>query len=405
MSVQCRLLEPILTQDSNVFKQLEQMFGIGCFTRPLLQEHILSILQRHVQTCPDRSAGLDRVVRDGLAYVQDGKARIYEVAETLFTMALLCLKCDTDLHCKDLISRIIRLQMEAVSLVTEAGWPWTRQLSISRWFTFLSSAPEDRQMLSLYPGDETTDHVTALRYYLSGARDVIFRLPFRADGPVTPLPGDMQVPEGFALRDVHLYDFPIRRSQDNSTLTPLGLACQAVSPHVIAVLLQQGAAAVLFQAGLTETPLGQLTEPLAVLFRMLNKSRTWREWDIGGINEAMLESLQKQEQVLERSLIKCVSLLLRAVHNIPIQFYEKNDPTAIEKAQGFGKTKTGKDTFYLLGHYKHLIPTRRINCVGTLQHLCRLRVRSILRENRQLPDGIRELPVTWVLLPYLNLVE
>lgn len=402
--VQCRMLEPLLDAGRNVFKQLEQIFGAGCFKQPLLQEHILSVLQHHVESCANGSTAMHRVVADGLTYVQDGKSRIYEVAETLFTMALLCLKCDTDNSCRELIGKIIRLQMEAVSLVTEAGWPWTRQLSISRWFTFLSCSPEDRQMLSLYPDNKTAANVTALRYYLAGARDVIFRLPFRVDNPATTRAADTQVPEGFALKDVHLYDFPIRRSQDNTTLTPLGLACQAVLPEVIAVLLQQGAAPVLYQAGLTETPLGQLTEPLVVILRMLNKSRTWREWEIGGINEAMLESLQKQEQILENSLVRCVTLLMRTIRNIPVQFYEKTDSKAIEKAQGIGFGNDGKMTMYLLSHYQHLVPPDRINSVPVLQHLCRLKIRQILRINRNLPDGIKQLPITWVLVPYLNLI-
>ena len=404
-------LQRALDLESNVFKQIEQLFGVGCFTRPLTQDHVFSLLQHQVKSADDSPNMLDRVVQDGLVFVQAGKQRIYEVAEALFTMALLCFKCDADtkLH-RSLISKIIRLQMEAVSLVTEAGWPWTRQLSISRWFTFLSSAPEDRQMQSLYPGEETADHVSALSYYLTGAKDVVFRLPFRViegfDMPSLSSPNDaaIHVPDGFALRDVQLFDFPIRRSQDNSTMTPLGLACQAVAPSIVMVLLQQGAAPVLFQAGLTETPLGSLTEPLTVIFRMLNKSRTWREWDIGGIHPSMLESLRTQERSIERTLSKCLELLLRTITNIPVQFYKKTDEKVLEKCHGIGKDARGKITFFLLEYYRHLIPVDRLNCPPTLQHLCRLRVRRILCQSKHLPDEIDSLPITWLLVPYLKLL-
>ncbi|XP_065365030.1 uncharacterized protein stops [Calliphora vicina] len=177
---------------------------------------------------------------------------------------------------------------------------------------------------------------------------------------------DMTLPVWIARyeqeRLIKFIDIPIESCGRSS---PLRVALQASAPDLLLILLRYGAA--------PNPPDGGSSVVLALLDKLIENGRNY---------------------VFQN--ISCLQILLRNIPLIELPF----KPIVLYN--------TRRDMFverYGCLLRDNIVPLEQVFGVMSLRHLCRCRIRDLLRSNGQLPDGIDTLRLPRRLQRYIDLME
>ncbi|XP_030564023.1 uncharacterized protein LOC115764883 isoform X1 [Drosophila novamexicana] len=192
------------------------------------------------------------------------------------------------------------------------------------------------------------ENVRAMVYFLKHATRRQLTLP-------------VWIPRFEQERQLRFIDVPIESCGRSS---PLRIALQANAPELLLILLRYGAA--------PQPPDGGTSVIIALLDKLIENGRNY-----------------------SYDLVLCLKILLRNVSMIEMPFkpivYASRREMFFER---YGRLLMDK-----------IIGKEQVYGVPTLRHLCRCRVRDILREHNQLPNGIDTLRLPKRLQRYIDLTE
>lgn len=156
-------------------------------------------------------------------------------------------------------------------------------------------------------------------------------------------------------------DIPIESCGKSS---PLRVALQATAPDILMILLRYGA------------------EPLP---------------PDGGSSTviALLDKLMEKERRYTYQIVSCLHILLRNIPLIEMPF----------KPHVYEERKLNFQEHYGVLFLDNIIKFEQVFGVMSLKHLCRCRIRDLLRQNCQLPGGIETLRIPRKLQRYIDLME
>ncbi|XP_034488667.1 uncharacterized protein LOC117792578 [Drosophila innubila] len=192
------------------------------------------------------------------------------------------------------------------------------------------------------------ENVRAMVYFLKHATREQLKLP-------------VWIPRFEQEHQLRFIDVPIESCGCSS---PLRIALQANAPELLLILLRYGAA--------PQPPDGGTSVIIALLDKLIENGRNY-----------------------SYELVLCLKILLRNVVMIEMPF------KPIEYA-------SRRETFfkrYGILLMDKIIAKEQVYGVPTLRHLCRCRIRDILREHNQLPNGIDTLRLPKRLQRYIDLTE
>ncbi|XP_060645794.1 uncharacterized protein LOC132784288 [Drosophila nasuta] len=192
------------------------------------------------------------------------------------------------------------------------------------------------------------ENVRAMVYFLKHATREQLMLP-------------VWIPRFEQERQLRFIDVPIESCGCSS---PLRIALQANAPELLLILLRYGAA--------PQPPDGGTSVIIALLDKLIENGRNY-----------------------SYELVLCLKILLRNVAMIEMPFkpivYASRREMFFER---YGRLLMDK-----------IIGKEQVYGVPTLRHLCRCRIRDILREHNQLPNGIDTLRLPKRLQRYIDLTE
>ncbi|KAM7362264.1 SOCS domain-containing protein stops [Cochliomyia hominivorax] len=193
------------------------------------------------------------------------------------------------------------------------------------------------------------ENTRAMVYFLHHATSLDMSLP-------------VWIPRYEQERLVKFIDIPIESCGCSS---PLRVALQASAPDLLLILLRYGAA--------PNPPDGGSSVVLALLDKLIENGRNYVYQNIS-----------------------CLQILLRNISHIempfkPIVLYNTRRDMFVERYGNLIRD--------------NIIPFEQVFGVMSLRHLCRCRIRDLLRSNGQLPDGIDTLRLPRRLQRYIDLME
>lgn len=264
----------------------------------------------------------------------------------------------------------------------------------------------------------TKRHYAALDYYLFMWGGVLFNTKMRylslASGPQ---PNVLQLTvTNINLNNTPLLGVPLGGPHSGFE-TPLSTACHQGNPKAIILLLRHGALPV-HNFRKYRDPEGNTEIPIWIIANHLKRNTKWvfsAEPGLGGDRGGTSGSQGGSRDVrADRGvqLIKCLRLLLRAQPFLPIEFSGRwPDGTDEDVINGINNNRIvidedAKDVFPTMALDERLVdllPECLTEQVPTLQHQSRWVVRSRLRANRALPDGLDQIHISRVLLAFLDL--
>lgn len=192
------------------------------------------------------------------------------------------------------------------------------------------------------------ENTRAMVYFLEHATILGFELPFTIS----------KYEEEKMLRFI---DIPIESCGKSS---PLRVALQASAPDILMILLRYGAE--------PSPPDGGSSPVISLLDKLLEKERRYTY-----------------------QLVSCLQILLKNISLIEMPY----------KLFTYEDRKNMFNEKYGVLFLDNIIQREQVFGVMTLKHLCRCRIRDLLRYNSQLPGGIETLRIPRKLQRYIDLME
>ncbi|XP_017874100.1 PREDICTED: uncharacterized protein LOC108621346 [Drosophila arizonae] len=195
---------------------------------------------------------------------------------------------------------------------------------------------------------DQNENVRAMVYFLKHATREQLTLP-------------VWIPRFEQERQLRFIDVPIESCGRSS---PLRIALQANAPELLLILLRYGAA--------PQPPDGGTSVIIALLDKLIENGRNY-----------------------SCELVLCLQILMRNVPMIEMPFKPMVYGTRREMFfERYGRLLMDK-----------IVGKEQVYGVPTLRHLCRCRIRDVLREHNQLPNGIDTLRLPKRLQRYIDLTE
>ena len=229
-------------------------------------------------------------------------------------------------------------------------------------------------------------YLKVLEYFLSQAHNLAITIQF-SELDLT----QNNLPYHTYGCDVRFVDAPLPGSRGS---TPLLLACHAINPAAVLLLLRYGADPL--RSGQLHRVIGlQFQHPLYVLLTKLNASVFWLSHH-QHLDVTLKEQFMKTHNRQVNDIRQCLRYFCRAAVNLPIGI------------SGEGSTvrdNIGK-VFYLHPAQQDAVPVTRTKEPAELCHQARCLIRQHLHQHSNLdqPSSIQKLPLPTLIKRYLDLL-